>query len=87
MLYLFIYMNNISLHFNDYEEKCLECRPTRAVHHIKQGVRHLVCVTSSCLNNWITAQVNARQGFKGTDRHVDWEGISEGLVRNLTHML
>lgn len=67
--------------------QCLECGPTRAVHHIKQGVRHLVCVTSSCLNNWMTAQVNARQGFKGTDIHVDWEGISGGTVRDLAHAI
>ena len=34
---------------------CLECGPGRPQHYIKQAERHLVCVTSSCLNNWMTA--------------------------------
>lgn len=67
--------------------QCLECGPEREWHHIKQGERHLICVTSSCLNNWMTAQIHARQDFKGTDIHIDWEGISGANVRDLLHAI
>ena len=29
--------------------------PSRPQHYIKQAERHLLCLTSSCLNNWMTA--------------------------------
>ena len=29
--------------------------PSRPQHYIKQAERHLLCLTSSCLNNWMMA--------------------------------
>ena len=65
---------------------CLECSPRRAMHGVKQADRYLICVTSSCLNNWMTAGINqANPGFKGSSVHVDWEGVSGANIRGLQH--
>ena len=65
---------------------CLECAPKRSWHGVRQADRYLVCVTSSVLNNWMTAAVNISNcEYEGTRLHIDWEGVSGATVRGLKH--